>query len=59
MNGEQIMSAVNNSSYVVHHTSGKLKDVKNSSGVITGLTLVDFILLPARSRISIVYAGEK
>lgn len=32
VNGEPIFSAVNTSSYVIHHTSGKLKDLKHSSG---------------------------
>lgn len=45
-------------SYVVHHSSGKLKDIKHSSGVITGLTMIDFILIPARARLSIAYTGE-
>ena len=52
------MSAVNTSSYVVHHSSGKLKDIKHSFGNITGLTLVDFINLPNKARIGITYAGE-
>jgi hypothetical protein len=42
----------------VHHSSGKLKDIKHSSGQITGLTLIDFIVLPARARLSITYTGE-
>lgn len=56
VNGEVILGAMNNNSYVVHHSSGKLKDQK--PGSITGLTLVDFILLPARARISVGYQGE-
>ena len=30
VNGQTIVSAVNTSSYVIHHSSGKLKDVSNS-----------------------------
>jgi hypothetical protein len=30
INGRIIISAVNSSSYVVHHSSGKLKDIANS-----------------------------
>jgi len=61
VNGEPIMSAVNTSSYVIHHSSGKMKDVnvsKHPSGNITGLTLIDFIVLPARARISVAYTGD-
>ena len=37
INGEPVMSAVNSSSYVIHHTSGKLKSGgKHSNGNITG-----------------------
>ena len=59
VNGEPIMSAVNSSSYVVHHSSGKLKPVaSHPNGNIAGLTMIDFIALPARARISIGYTGE-
>jgi hypothetical protein len=44
VNGQTIVSAVNSNSYVVHHSSGKLKDVSNSE--IAGLTYVDYFLLP-------------
>ncbi len=30
VNGQTIISAVNSSSYVIHHSSGKLRDVSNS-----------------------------
>ncbi len=37
VNGEPVLSAVNSSSYVIHHSSGKLKSMgKHSSGNITG-----------------------
>jgi len=36
VNGEPIMSAVNTGSYVMHHSSGKIKDIKHPAGVITG-----------------------
>lgn len=37
INGEPIMSAVNSGSSVIHHSSGKLKNVgKHSNGNITG-----------------------
>ncbi len=66
VNGETILSAVNSSSYVIHHSSGKFKGGavsagKSSShtyGNLTGLTLIDFIALPAKARVSISYSGE-
>jgi hypothetical protein len=59
VNGEPIMSAVNNSSYVIHHSSGKLKPVAcHPNGNIAGLSMIDFIALPARARVSIGYTGE-
>lgn len=71
VNGETILSAVNSSSYVIHHSSGKFKGGAVASGVnaqnslkpysqsnLTGLTLVDFIALPAKARISISYSGD-
>lgn len=59
VNGEPCLSAVNSASYVVHHSSGKLKSTgKHKEGNIAGLTLIDFVALPARARISISYSGE-
>jgi hypothetical protein len=63
VNGEAIIGAVNSGrygitpyrSYVVHHSSGKLRDIKGSTGIITGLTMIDFIVLPARARIALAY----
>ena len=36
INGETIVSAMNSHSYVVHHSSGRLKDIQHSGGNITG-----------------------
>ena len=59
VNGESILSAVNSSSYVIHHSSGKLKGMgKHPAGNLTGLTLIDYIALPARARLSLSYSGE-
>ena len=44
--------------YVIHHSSGKLKDVKHPYGNITGLTMIDYVVLPARARLSFTYSGE-
>jgi hypothetical protein len=55
---------------VIHHSAGKFKGgaatVPSSynqgkqigGGNLTGLTLIDFIALPAKARISISYSGE-
>ena len=69
VNGETILSAVNSSSYVIHHSSGKFKGGaavasgagsigKQHNGNLTGLTLIDFIALPAKARVSLSYSGE-
>jgi len=55
VNGDPVLSAVNSASYVIHHTSGKMKDVninRHPAGNITGLSMLDFLLLPARARLS-------
>lgn len=57
VNGEACLSAVNSASYVVHHSSGKMK-ATGKAGNITGLTMTDFILLPAKARLSVSYSGE-
>eukprot|EP00792_Barthelona_sp_PAP020_P006603 TRINITY_DN3036_c0_g1_i1.p1 TRINITY_DN3036_c0_g1~~TRINITY_DN3036_c0_g1_i1.p1 ORF type:complete len:720 (-),score=232.01 TRINITY_DN3036_c0_g1_i1:457-2400(-) len=55
VNGQPILSAINNASYVVHHSSGRIGDVSSGNeGNIAGLTLIDFLALPPRARISIV-----
>jgi len=71
VNGETILSAVNSSSYVIHHSSGKFKGgaaavtghsslgKQHHAGNLTGLTLIDFIALPAKARVSISYSGEQ
>jgi hypothetical protein len=56
VNGKVIVSAVNSSSYVVHHSSGKLKDIANSE--VAGLTYLDFFTLQENSRLAIAYTGE-
>ena len=58
---------MNSTSYAVHHSSGKLKDSKGgvnspnnglNSSVPTGLTFIEFVMLPARARISISYVCD-
>ena len=60
INGEVIISAINSNSYVIHQSpGGRMKGTgKASFGNFTGLTLVDFILLPDNAKLSISYTGE-
>eukprot|EP00742_Colponemidia_sp_Colp-10_P010428 GILJ01011451.1.p1 GENE.GILJ01011451.1~~GILJ01011451.1.p1 ORF type:complete len:694 (+),score=153.66 GILJ01011451.1:27-2084(+) len=59
VNGEPVLSAVNSASYVLHHSSGRLNAVgRHSAGNVSGLSLVDFLVLPPRARVSISYNGE-
>lgn len=59
VNGETILSAVNNASYVIHHSAGRLKNTSSNSGTISGLTLIDFIALPPRAKVSLSYSGDR
>lgn len=59
VNGVAVISAVNSNSYVVHHSSGKLKEHRSKEHPVGGLTLVDYFLLPARARIAVSYSGEE
>lgn len=56
VNGQTIISAVNSNSYVVHHSSGKLKEICVNE--VSGLTYYDFFTLQENSRIAISYSGE-
>lgn len=60
VNGEPILSAVNTSSYVIHHSAGKLKQTGKThpDGNLTGLTMLDFVALPARARVTLSYKGD-
>ena len=60
VNGEPVLSAVNSASYAVHHSSGRLAAVgPHPAGNVTGLTLVDYVALPPKARISCSYQGEE
>jgi len=59
VNGEAVLSGMNNSSYVLHHSSGKVKQIAgHSAGNVTGLTMIDYLALPARARLSLCYTGD-
>ena len=61
VNGEVIISAINSNSYVIHQsTGGRMKGTgKTSFGNVTGLTMIDFIILPDKAKLSITYTGEE
>ncbi|KAJ4453016.1 hypothetical protein PAPYR_12632 [Paratrimastix pyriformis] len=60
VNGEPVLSAINSASYVMHHSSGRLTAVgAHPEGNITGLTMIDFLALPARARLAVSYNGEE
>ena len=59
VNDEPVLAAVNTASYVVHHSSGRLTSSgRHPAGNITGLTLIDFLSLPADARVALTYKGE-
>ena len=61
VNGEVVINAINSNSLAMQQsTGGKMKGIgKISFGNVTGLTLVDFIILPDKAKLSISYNGEE
>ncbi|KAI8835347.1 hypothetical protein BC829DRAFT_62713 [Chytridium lagenaria] len=61
VNGESVLSAINSPTYVVHHGSGFVNDGggKIEPGSITGISLIDFLALPAKSTISLHFHSSK
>jgi hypothetical protein len=60
VNGEPVISAINSAAYAVHHSSGRLTSVgQHPAGNVTGLTLIDFLALPPRARVSLAFKGEE
>ena len=61
VNGEVVINAINSNSLAMQQsTGGKMKGIgKISFGNVTGLTLVDFIILPDKAKSSISYNGEE
>lgn len=59
INGNAVLSAINNSSYVIHHSSGRLKE--NNGGKVSGvsgITLIDFLAIPSKARIAVSNVGS-
>ena len=60
VNGEAVLSALNTSSYALHHSSGRMTNVgRHPSGCVTGLTMIDFLALPNNAKLAISYSGEE
>jgi len=61
LNGEVVVNGINNNSSAMQQsTGGRMKGIgKTSFGNITGLTMVDFIILPDKAKLSISYNGEE
>jgi hypothetical protein len=60
VNDQVIISAVNSSSYSIKHQQGVKETVKyTNSGNLTGMTMVDFICLPANAEMYLSYSGEE
>ncbi|TPX37142.1 hypothetical protein SmJEL517_g01033 [Synchytrium microbalum] len=61
VNGESVLSAINSASYVVHHGSGFVVSGEGAMepGVVSGLSLLDFLALPPKSTLSLHYHGAK
>ncbi len=59
LNGEPIVT-VNKSQFVNDHgKENKIQNIgKHSAGNVTGLTMLDFIALPARARLSLTFQGD-
>jgi hypothetical protein len=59
VNGEPVLSAINNAAYVTNHSCGRVAAVSNHPcGNVTGLSCIDFLALPAKARLSITYSGD-
>lgn len=58
VNSQVVLCAINNSSYVTHHSSGRLTTAA-SLGTVTGLTGLEFLSLPARAKITIRCSSEE
>ena len=61
VNGEVIIGTINSNSFVIHQSpGGRMKGTgKTSFGNVTGLTMVDFIILPDKAKLNISYTGEE
>lgn len=59
VNGEAIISASNYSNHIINRQSSKGQISKSLSQIITGLTLTEYIIIPDKSKISVIYLGDE
>jgi hypothetical protein len=60
VNGESVMSAIHSPTFTVHHGSGYVADGNGRlrEGAVTGLSLLDFLCLPAKSTVCLHWHGK-
>ncbi|KAI9189492.1 hypothetical protein H9P43_000925 [Blastocladiella emersonii ATCC 22665] len=60
INGESVMSAIHAPTYTVHHGSGVVTDGdgRAKEGSATGISLLDFVCLPAKSTVCLHWHGK-
>lgn len=60
VNGEAVIESNNVSSYIAHRASGSWvgSGGRHSNGCVTGLSLVEFLSLPPKAKVSLTYQGE-
>uniref|UniRef100_A0A061SEB4 Uncharacterized protein n=1 Tax=Tetraselmis sp. GSL018 TaxID=582737 RepID=A0A061SEB4_9CHLO len=60
VNGEPVLAAVSTSESVLNRSTGHLATLgRYASGNTAGLSLVDFLLLPQRAKITVTYSGDE
>ena len=60
INGNSVLSAVHNSSHVLHHSFGRLDTIGEHPSVnVTGLMCISFIALQPRAQRAMTYQGEE
>jgi hypothetical protein len=60
VNGDPVLSAMNNCSYATSHSSVRMNSVSNHpAGNITGFSCMEFLSLPSKARIAITCSGEE
>ncbi len=60
VNGEAVIESNNASSYIAHRAGGSWSGVgRHSTGLVTGHSLVEFLSLPPRAKVSVTYQGDE
>ncbi len=58
VNGESVLTAAAAASKTTKSSGTSLRKSRHSAGTVTGWTLIDFLALPARARIAVLYDGD-